>query len=225
MFDVSAVGCLGVFMGQIISLWAFACNLYQQSQVEKACLSLQDAYSADVPVLLFCFWAGQHSVVLSPSQWVQVHSLTESWTVQCIRPLRHIRQVMKQSIPDTVSTDVPNAPHSSAWQHVRDEVKAAELLAEQQLLEALERMIRNDVEVYAHNHQETTDTDAINAMCMHQSVCAVKNIATYCGLYLSHAPVDSVGLHLLTDILHAVHPEITYDVALETVKINTAIAL
>ena len=182
-------------MGQIISLWVFSCNVYQHAVVKEQCLYVQDEYGVDVPLLLFCYWAGTYSLALSPRQLGDVRQLADQWTQQCIRPLRNIRRQMKQS---TSLTD-----NDVSWLHIRDQVKSIELSAEKQLLEGVAQIVAADI---------VTDSSTGSP------TCAVANVMQYFYPLVPRLFSEPAGIQSLADILHAVYPEITYDVALETVR-------
>lgn len=173
----------------------FSCNVYQQTVVKERCLYLQDEYGVDVPVLLFCYWSGTHSLALSSAQWRDVRQLADQWTQQCIRPLRDIRREMKQS--------VSFADNDVSWLHIREQVKAAELSAEKQLLECLAQQVAADI---------------VPNGATGSPVCTISNVEQYFYPLVPRLFSEPVGIESLADILHAVYPEITYDVALETVR-------
>lgn len=119
-------------MAQMIALWTFACKLYSQPDVKNACLRLQMEYAADVPLLLMACWLGRYYSVCPQEQIRQLNEHAAQWSDSCIRPLRGIRQQMKQA-------SLSDAP---AWQQVREQIKSTELSAEKQLLVSLESNIQ-----------------------------------------------------------------------------------
>jgi uncharacterized protein (TIGR02444 family) len=180
-------------MKQMISVWAFSCNLYQQSVVKERCLFLQDEYGANVPVLLYCCWAGCYFPSLSSEQLANVQKVADLWSEQCIRPLRDIRRAMK-------TTDVTHSEQSS-WQGIREQVKALELSAEKQLLSALERQS----EAYVAEAQRMPDS-------------TINNLVGSFAVSFPRLFSDEASIRAIADIVHAVHPEIQYDVGLKVLR-------
>jgi uncharacterized protein (TIGR02444 family) len=138
-------------MAQMISLWTFACKLYNEPAVKNACLQLQDNNDVNVPLLLMACWLVQTPSVISIVHVGKLQAMASDWNDDCIRPLRILRQNMKtrtssqeinQKSRNKKSNDKGDA---AAWELVREQVKATELLAEQQLLQQMERYIYQQV--------------------------------------------------------------------------------
>lgn len=117
-----------------VSLWDFALTVYAKQNVETACLQLQDEYGFDIPLLLFCCWSGWRYGAVSEAQLQAVISFSGECSQQSVVPLRHIRRLMKIRYSDTWPV------LESAWEDLRSQVKTAELLAEQLLLDGLEQL-------------------------------------------------------------------------------------
>ena len=121
-------------MNATASFWDFSVGTYRRAGVADACLSLQDRYSLDVNVLLYCCWFGSTRGCLTEAAFAAVVSFSQPWAEQVVRPLRSARRWMKSAgcRRDEVSTP--------ACLSLRDRIKAVELEAEhlqQQTLAAL----------------------------------------------------------------------------------------
>lgn len=113
----------------IVALWGYACNLYQKEGVKDVCLSLQDIYQVNVPLLLFLSWLATRACDLTGPQKEEVENIVSLWSKNCIEPLRLIRQRMKAVTIGVGQKD---------WVALREQVKQLELAAEKSLLEQLE---------------------------------------------------------------------------------------
>lgn len=202
---------IGVFMAQIISLWAYSCNLYQQERVKSACLHIQESDDIDVTALLFCCWFSTHYQPLSSSQIMGFKSQVRLWSEHCIRPLRRVRQQMK---PLTGNTIDPNV-----WQQVREQVKTLELQAEKQLLNTLEQLVFDQPHLYILRNFLGAGQNKINLNAFEENTneCTegVKNLDDTVNLlrrYFADSNMldDPKGIEALGDILHAAYPEIQY---------------
>jgi uncharacterized protein (TIGR02444 family) len=108
-------------------LWGFACALYAKPGVANACLTLQDAHGADVPLLLAALWHGADGRgTLSAAHTRRWKAIARAWRTQIVGPLRQARRALKP-LAQTGATKL------------YADVKRAELGAEKLLLEALER--------------------------------------------------------------------------------------
>ncbi len=109
-------------------LWDWAVSGYGRDGVQPVCLHLQDDFGQNVPLLLWAIWASQAGWVGDEETLEAACDLARAWDDLAVRPLRAVRQAMKKPHPDL---------DDLARERVRDQVKAAELLAEKALLEAL----------------------------------------------------------------------------------------
>lgn len=140
-------------MAQMISLWTFACKLYNEPTVKNACLQLQDNNNVNVPLLLTGCWLAQlPCVTVSLTHAVELQAMAKHWSDHCIQPLRLVRQRMKAMVSVEEGEDKrqgsargESESDCSAWARVREQVKATELLAEQQLLQQMEVYIQQKV--------------------------------------------------------------------------------
>lgn len=74
-------------------LWDYASRLY--SQVESACLQLQDSAGVDVNFLLFCCWAGKYHGAVSEQTMADLLEEFCAWSRQLVQPLRNSRRWWK----------------------------------------------------------------------------------------------------------------------------------
>lgn len=112
------------------TLWDFALRIYAADGVADACLTIQDSWQADIPLLLYAGWMGTRGFQLTPAQMAQADDAIRDWREQVIRPLRTIRRRMKSG---------PHPAPSDDSEALRTRVKAAELQAEKLQLQLLER--------------------------------------------------------------------------------------
>ncbi|MGH1485405.1 MAG: TIGR02444 family protein [Cellvibrionaceae bacterium] len=116
------------------SLWDFAIDLYNKPGVETTCLQLQDEHGFDIPLLLFCCWAGWRYGAVSVEQLQPVINFSQEWSEQNIQPLRDMRRAMKYGYSQQWPVD------QSDYEDLRQQVKKAELMSERFLLEGLEKL-------------------------------------------------------------------------------------
>lgn len=107
-------------------LWSFASYCYARPGVERTCLRLQDE-GADVCLLLCALWLERRKVTCDAARLDRLRNIAEPWQRQVVQPLRELRRGWK--------TDSVNDP---AQARLREQVKALELEAEQELLRRLE---------------------------------------------------------------------------------------
>jgi uncharacterized protein (TIGR02444 family) len=184
----------GEFMGQIISLWAFSCNLYSQLRVKQSCLALQEEYDIGIPLLLCCCWAGRYYPPMSMDQLKQAQQLSRVWSAHCIQPLRHVRQQMKSTADELAQQE--------SWQQLREQVKAVELSAEQHLLAALEDELGGARALL--NKDSVTELDRVKHTLANIYHCFPTCFS------------EAKAIQLIATIVHAAHPEIQYDSVLES---------
>jgi uncharacterized protein (TIGR02444 family) len=96
--------------------WRFSLAVYGQAEVTNECLGLQDAYGIDVNILLFCAWLGTQSVALKREDIELASRVVAGWHDDIVRPLRTVRQRLKD-----ISDD----------EKIRTSIKDAEIEAEQ----------------------------------------------------------------------------------------------
>lgn len=78
------------------ALWRFSVALYDRPGVAASCLRLQDSVGLDVPMLLFCLWAGHAGPgALASGDLARVLSVARSWGEGITSPLRAARRALK----------------------------------------------------------------------------------------------------------------------------------
>ncbi len=82
------------------SFWRFSLAVYGRGEVAKECLGLQDAYGIDVNILLFCAWLGTQSVALNREDIEAASRTVAGWHEDIVRPLRAVRQRVKDFSDD-----------------------------------------------------------------------------------------------------------------------------
>jgi uncharacterized protein (TIGR02444 family) len=118
-----------------LSLWDFASAFYAKPKVQSACLTLQDQYGVNVPLLLCCCWASMRYGILPLPLSKDLQQYTEAYSNLAIEPLRLLRTTMKNSHDAQWPTTV------NEWQDLRESVKKIEIASECLLLSGLERLI------------------------------------------------------------------------------------
>ena len=99
-------------------LWKFSAVIYAEAGVQEECLALQERYSLDVNLLLFCAYTGGHGVTLSADELRDAMAAVADWHHDVVRPLRAARRALKSA-------------RAEAAQALRNDVKNDELRAEQ----------------------------------------------------------------------------------------------
>lgn len=112
-------------------LWRFAQTLYAQPGVEHACLRLQ-AGGADVCLLLCGAWLERRGTGCDAQRLAQLQALAGPWQTDVVAPLRRLRQGWRNP-----------AASDPQLGSLREQIKALELQAEQQLLLRLEAAARD----------------------------------------------------------------------------------
>lgn len=119
------------------SAWDFACRVYQKNGVADACIQLQDQHNINIPLLLFCCWAGQGYTALSPQEIQTLKQFSENYSQQTTQPLRQIRREMKQGY----NSEWPIT--QADWEALRGQVKKLELETERVLIISLENSLKD----------------------------------------------------------------------------------
>lgn len=109
--------------------WRFALALYSAPGVAPACLALQERAGLDVVLMIALLHAaGNGRKTVTPEDIAALAQAVAPWREAAVLPLRMIRQALKSE--ELARLD----------KGVRDQVKKAELLAEQVELAHLERL-------------------------------------------------------------------------------------
>ena len=107
--------------------WDFSVSLWQDPQVSRACVAIQDRYhpraDVDVNILLFCAWAAAagHGE-LGDAEVRAAIATSAAWRQEVLLPLRTVRRRLRREVEP-----VPVAISAA----VREQAGAAELEAEQ----------------------------------------------------------------------------------------------
>lgn len=107
-------------------LWNFALACYARPGVEALCLRLQEG-GADICLLLCALWLERRRVACDGQRLDQLRAIAEPWQRQVVQPLRELRRGLK--------TPAQSDPQLARR---REQIKALELEAEQELLRRLE---------------------------------------------------------------------------------------
>jgi uncharacterized protein (TIGR02444 family) len=118
-------------------LWEFALSLYARPGVEAACLRLQDNGGMDVCELLWCCWLERHGLTLTDDAEQQLEQV-RAWQREMTYPLRRQRRALKAIVSTT--------PELA---RLRQTIKDAELLAEQEALRQLQQLTHRGLGVRA----------------------------------------------------------------------------
>lgn len=78
--------------------WNYSSQLFQIAEVAEACLAMQNNFDADVNLLLFCCWAGDHHRQLDDTDINNLITASAPWQNAIIKPLREARKLMKNHI-------------------------------------------------------------------------------------------------------------------------------
>lgn len=97
------------------AFWRYSLAVYDHPGVSSLLLMCQNELDADVNVLLCCGWLGQQNKILTATQIDGLERCIEEWREQCVRPLRSVREFLK---------------NKSELERFRTEVKTLELAAE-----------------------------------------------------------------------------------------------
>jgi uncharacterized protein (TIGR02444 family) len=114
-----------------VRLWDYAVALYARPAVEAACLRLQDEEGQCAPLLLWRLWSVHEGRGVDGPLEARAAATARAWEGQIVAPLREIRLRLEAPLP-------PIAEAGRAA--LRQTVAAAELAAEQILLDALEAL-------------------------------------------------------------------------------------
>lgn len=129
--------------------WDFSLQLYARPGVADASLALQDRFDADVNMVFFMLWAGEHGRALSVNEISELIALVKPWRDGAVRPLRAARRFLKTTDWKSPETD-----------GLRKKIQAEELEAErlqqlflearlEQFAASREDCVANNLENYA----------------------------------------------------------------------------
>ena len=110
------------------SLWEFAVARYAHPGVEQACLCVQDSWGGNTPLLLFACWLEARQIPLNVQRLDAALKLVNEWDIRYVQPLRELRRGMKAEFSSRLEE----------VEQVRQQIKKAEMYAEQKALQWLE---------------------------------------------------------------------------------------
>ena len=135
------------------ALWRFCLAVYGRPGVEAACLRLQDRFGLDVPMILFCVWAGYKGPGPLTSDFLRrALVVVQRWGHEITGPLRAARRKLKEE----------DLGAGEARLELREAVIQAERRSEEITLSLLESLA----------HQESKDSPGMEA--------AHANLHAYC---------------------------------------------
>jgi uncharacterized protein (TIGR02444 family) len=102
--------------------WTFSLWVYGRKGVPESCLLLQDRWGVDVNVLLLAAYAAATGAPPNAARLAAVNTQIAPWREQVVKHLRELRRLLKAG---------PHPAPSRATDVLRDQVKCAELMAEQ----------------------------------------------------------------------------------------------
>jgi uncharacterized protein (TIGR02444 family) len=118
-----------------LSLWNFSIAFYAKPKIQSACLTLQDQYGVNVPLLLCCCWSSMRYGMLPLPILTELQQFTGAFSNLAIEPLRALRTGMKNSHDAQWPTSVIE------WEALRESIKKIEVASECLLLAGLEKII------------------------------------------------------------------------------------
>lgn len=146
--------------------WNYSINAWQLTGVESACLDLQDTYSLDINLLLFCCWTGSRQLRLSSTDMQQLLNTGTQWQT-IIKPLRASRKLLKEQ---------PLAMPTKTAEQTLKNIREMELHAEHMAQIALEN---TSLTLRAADTEITPATASLdNLLCYLQSQSLDINQAT-----------------------------------------------
>jgi uncharacterized protein (TIGR02444 family) len=113
------------------AFWGFSLELYGAPDVAPACLKLQDAWGADVNVVLLLLWVALDGRILGKDELTAIDQSVRNWRDDVIRPIRNVRRALKDR----------RWPAEREQEELRSRIKDVELeserVAQKLLLQAL----------------------------------------------------------------------------------------
>ncbi|MBL8644642.1 MAG: TIGR02444 family protein [Rhodospirillaceae bacterium] len=145
-------------------LWDFALWAYNEPDVEKSCLALQNRLGADVTMIMFCLWLARRG---TPGNYLARYlgaaiKLSRDWQRSFVEPLRTCRTNFKDFI---INTDMGGEELETASE-LRNRIKQCELDMEQLQMLAMYSLVID------------TETDEMRAVAL-QKQDATNNLNVY----------------------------------------------
>jgi uncharacterized protein (TIGR02444 family) len=86
------------------AFWSYSARVYSRPGVTDACLKLQDDFSLDVNLLLFCLWcAAEGPGRLNGDDFDQIEQRLGTWQTDTVQPLRTIRRQSRDELGDELA--------------------------------------------------------------------------------------------------------------------------
>lgn len=117
-----------------MSFWNYSNEIYRITNVPDACLRLQNEYSLDVNMVLFCCWHGSNFGKMDENLFIQCQDFSDTWASNSVKPLRGIRTWLKLTGCLDQTLDVESC------MNFRHQVKKVELASEKFQQESLEKI-------------------------------------------------------------------------------------
>ena len=110
------------------NLWTFSLDFYQRQGVADSCIALQDAYGADVDLILFALWCGARGHDLEAAQVTGVEAAVDGWRRSVVGPVRNARRALKPAPEQPFDQTAAEALHERLLS-VEIEAERLQLLA------------------------------------------------------------------------------------------------
>ncbi len=161
------------------AFWEFSVQIYTRSQVEPACICLQDNYGININLMLFCIWSSRNgSEPLSPDAIQNAITSCFHWRSSVIEPLRSVRRMVQKQE------------------------------AEERAIKSLQRSLLHD-ELAAERIEQalmigatTLEKAKLRGSEPEQAGKALANISLY--LSIANIRLDATGKKVLFDVIQAI---------------------
>jgi len=148
--------------------WDFSIGFYNNADVEKSCLSLQDNHSLNVNLILFCFWLGlKHKEKLEHKQLQKLINISLPWEEITVS-LRKSRLMLKHS-PIAMPADFKQETNEGVCKLELNTEHMQQLALEQEWKkikstpsdEKSEDIIRHNIKTYLRATQHNIAAEAV----------------------------------------------------------------
>ncbi len=153
-------------------LWDFIAWAYAVPGVEKACLALQNRFSVDVNLLLFCIWLayrGTGTTHLAKFLGAAL-KLSREWQRNLVEPLRTARENLKDVIEPSTLTGNDRASATA----LRERIKQCELDMEQLQTLVFYALVSDGAAEPAARAPAEQKDDALNNLTVYFSASGIK---------------------------------------------------
>ena len=161
--------------------WSYSTRIYQITEIEKACLNLQNQFHADVNILLYCCWIAEKQIELSEKDIDTLIKISQPWQKNILIHLRAARSTLKTS-----TVVIPDEQRKEAHQNICE----MELNAEHMAQLALEKAL---------NLKKKSRNKTLQPVD-----CISNNLSLYCQRLDSTLPVEQMNeqLNIITHALY-----------------------